>query len=109
MNLQAVFGDLDRFLRCALLLLTCAKIAHYFWCRWRVQLMEKAMRQLDFETADSLVQVSKVLSIPLLQTHTLLSHRFTIMLASARVQERSKARRPQQRPLASSGSIIPNV
>ncbi|KAF8299297.1 CRAL/TRIO domain-containing protein [Clavulina sp. PMI_390] len=38
-KLEEVFKDLERFLR------------------WRVQLMERAMRQLDFEKADSTVQV----------------------------------------------------
>jgi len=38
-DIQAVFSDLERFLR------------------WRVQLMEQAMRRLDFETVDTLIQV----------------------------------------------------
>jgi len=38
-DLQAVFGDVQRFLR------------------WRVQLMEKSIAQLDFETVDQMVQV----------------------------------------------------
>jgi len=38
-QLTAIFSDLDRFLR------------------WRVALMEKGLRQVDFETVDSLVQV----------------------------------------------------
>jgi len=38
-DLQAVFGDLDRFLR------------------WRVGIMEKSLRLLDFRTVDTLLQV----------------------------------------------------
>ena len=56
-----MFSDLERFLRCFIsniliavipILVTVSSV-----CRWRVQLMERAMRQLNFETVDTLLQV----------------------------------------------------
>ena len=55
-DLQAIFGDVQRFLR-YVYDATIVWVASEHLIRWRVQLMEKSIAQLDFETVDQMVQV----------------------------------------------------
>lgn len=54
-DLNAVFKDTRRFIRQVVLLGTIPRIILSF--SWRVQLMEKGVKLLDFETVDQMVQV----------------------------------------------------
>ncbi len=53
-----MFGDVDRFLRCVTnLLYHCILLAGAVATSWRVGLMERGLRHVDFTTVDSMVQV----------------------------------------------------
>ena len=56
-----MFGDVDRFLRCVLLLRALSRQARLLTrcvlTSWRVAFMEKCIEELDFENVDQMVQI----------------------------------------------------
>jgi hypothetical protein len=55
---QVVFGDLDRFLRYRLILSYPIEGTDVNITRWRVGLMEKGIKGIDFENVECMVQVT---------------------------------------------------
>ena len=55
-DLKQVFGDTERFLRYVFTLF-CSVISNTWTRRWRVGLMERGLREIDFVNVDAMVQV----------------------------------------------------
>lgn len=66
LDIKSVFSDVQRFIRFVLRLSGVCIIPdnRTLDCRWRIQLMEKSIALLDFQTLDSMVQVHGKSSLP---------------------------------------------
>ena len=79
-------------------------------CRWRVQLMERAMRQLNFETVDTLLQVPICHCRCVCHQNNLTrSNRSMIMPGSGAVPVQRQAGRQPLKPAVFSLHITPNA